>query len=169
MINKNAQTSQIRPPCRTALAVDIENALKSSSPSEAEASHLAFELQRLFDFSPDLTIVAANPRNAFVAQQIIDLFHGSTRCRSGKNGADFAIIDWLEEIPSQNLRNPQRPVTHVYLVSGDGIFVTVVNRLRNAGVFVTVVAHRECLHRDLLRVANCTLFLGDSNAFEIAA
>jgi len=162
------KTQQNRP-FRTSLAVDIENATRSGSPSPHEAEILHWRMSRVFPNPPDETFVASDPHNAFTSKRYAELSHGGFRVRSGKNGADLAIIEHLEGIIERNRRLHKHQIGYVRILSGDGIFIPVIRKLRQIDVHVTVIGYRENIHHSLYRVANRLVLLEDSISDLVAA
>ena len=154
---------------RSVLAVDLENISRSGKLQESDADAWWRTLERIFPNSAELSIVAVDPRNALAGSRFAKLANGSLRCRSGKNGADLAIIEFLDEVVATNTRFPERPITHVRLVSGDGIYVNSMRNLRLQGVHITLVSHRDCIHHLHHRVANKIVLLDDSIPQAVAA
>lgn len=154
---------------RIAQAVDIENATRKSTPSEVDAVDLAWRLARIFPEPAELTFVGSSPRNVFAAHRFTETMSGANRCRSGRNGADLVIIDWLEEVMQQNLRNPLFPITQVRILSGDGIFTSIIKKLRASTIDVTVVAYRETINHSLYHVVDRIVFLDDNYVIDRAA
>ncbi|SDL41042.1 NYN domain-containing protein [Arthrobacter sp. ok362] len=73
--------------------------------------------------------------------------------RSGRNGADMALLEVLTE------EHVEERFDEVVLVSGDGIFSEAVAALGTAGVNVTVVALAGHCSKRLRMAASCTVFL----------
>jgi hypothetical protein len=72
--------------------------------------------------------------------------------RSGRDGADLALLDvLLEESVAERF-------SHVVVASGDGIFTDPVSRLGRHGVHVTVVANRGQLSRRLELAAAAVVY-----------
>ena len=72
--------------------------------------------------------------------------------RSGRDGADFALLDVLtENIPGR--------YEQVVLASGDGIFAPAVAQLAVAGVPTTVLGLRGCVARPLQLAATRVIYL----------
>jgi hypothetical protein len=154
---------------RSALAVDLENISRSGDLKESDADAWWWTLDMLFPKSAELSFVAVNPRNALAGSRFAQLANGALRCRSGKNGADLAIIEFLDEVGAINTRFPAQPITHLRLVSGDGIYVNSIRKLRLQGVHITLVGHRDSVHHKLHRVANRIVFLDDFVPKSLAA
>lgn len=73
--------------------------------------------------------------------------------RSGRNGADMALLEVLKE------EHVEERFDEVVLVSGDGIFSEAVAALGTAGVNVTVVALAGRCSKRLRMAASRTVFL----------
>jgi hypothetical protein len=73
--------------------------------------------------------------------------------RSGRNGADMALLEVLKE------EHVEERFDEVVLVSGDGIFSEAVAALETAGVNVTVVALAGRCSKRLRMAASRTVFL----------
>lgn len=162
------KTPQNRP-FRTSLVVDIENATRSGSPSPHDAEILHWRISQVFVNSPDETFVASDPRNAFTSQRYAELSHGGFRVRPGRNGADLAIIEHLEGVIERNQRLRKHRIGYVRILSGDGIFIPVIRKLRHIDVHVTVIGYRDTTHHRLYREANRLVFLDDSISRSVAA
>jgi len=162
------KTRQIRP-FRTCLVVDLENATRSASPSRLAAETLHWRLSRVFVNPPDETFVASDPRNAFSSERYAELSHGGFRVRSGRNGADLAIIDYLEEVIERNQRHRKHQIGYVRILSGDGIFIPVIRKLRQVDIHVTVIGYRDTTNHGLYREANRLVLLDDSLSQLVAA
>ncbi len=67
--------------------------------------------------------------------------------RAGQDGADYAIIEQLQDIDFIASR-----FDHVYLGTGDHIICEAAKKLVEAGVRVTIVAPRMSIHSDFYRV-----------------
>lgn len=86
--------------------------------------------------------------------------------RSGRNGADLALLEVLDENVSSRFKE-------VVLVSGDGIFATVIAELALHGTTSTVVAHAKSLSHQLKLAAGAVRYFpaspGSSPASKTAA
>jgi hypothetical protein len=72
--------------------------------------------------------------------------------RSGRDGADLALLDVLaEDIPAR--------YQQVVLASGDGIFAPAVAQLAAAGVTTTVLGRRDRIARPLQLAASGVVYL----------
>lgn len=78
--------------------------------------------------------------------------------RSGKNGADLALLKVLTE------ERIEERFDEVVVVSGDGIFTNAVAALGAVGVRVTVAARPDACSKRLRMAATRTVFLNDTNA-----
>ena len=162
------KTQQNRP-LRTSLVVDIENITRSGAPSWHDAEIFHYRMTRIFGSPPEETFIASDPRNAFTSQRLAEKYHGGFRVRSGKNGADLAIIDFLDEIVDRNRRLRKQHVGFVRIASGDGIFIPAIRKLRASNVHVTVIGYRETTHHGLYRVADRVVLLDDTVCRSVAA
>ena len=75
------------------------------------------------------------------------------RVRSGKDGADLALIDVLEH------ENVAARFSHVVIGSGDGIFGHSAASLAARGVRITVVSRPGSLSSGLARIAGDVIYL----------
>jgi hypothetical protein len=161
------KTTQIRP-LRISLLVDIENITRSAAPSWHDAEIFHYRMKRIFGSPPDETFIASDPRNAFTSERLAEKYHGGFRVRSGKNGADLAIIDFLDEIVDRNRRLRKQRIGFVRIASGDGIFIPAIQRLQACNVHVTVISYRETTHHGLYRVADRVVLLDDTICHSVA-
>lgn len=75
--------------------------------------------------------------------------------RSGKDGADLALLDVLREDVASRF-------AHVVLVSGDGIFADAVRDLGSRGTRVSVVSRRTHLSNRLRLAASDVVLLDEA-------
>lgn len=162
---KTQQNSHIR----TSLVIDIENVTRSSAPTLHAAESFHWRMSRMFGSPPDETFVASDPRNAFISQRLAELSHGGFRVRSEKNGADLAIVEYLEEIIERNQRHRKYPIGYLRIASGDGIYVPAIRKLRRIDVHVTVISYRQSTHHRLYEAANRMILLDDTVGHMVAA
>lgn len=121
-----------RPISRTLHCIDAENLSGSPLVSEQRlAAVRAYYLQAVSVGPFDQTIVATSHFNALPVGSAWP--EGKYYWRSGKDGADLALIDAVKE---QIL---QSKFDHVVIASGDGIFGELVWWLTQRGIQVTVV------------------------------
>lgn len=141
--------------CRTLHLVDIENLTGLARPGLADvvACHEAYP-SLVGDH--DHVVVAFN-HGAFsaVAWGWPD---ARLLMRSGKNGADQALLDVLTH------ERVEERFGAVVVGSGDGIFTEAVARLGGLGIAVTVVSRPEALSRLLRMAARHVLDLAPSSA-----
>lgn len=138
---------------RRLLVVDIENMVGGVADDPESVLWAQRQVDRLLRPGPRdqvvvgtchrglLTVGCTWPGKRYVVQ-------------SGPNGADMALLEVLAE----NL--PGR-FAEVVLISGDGIFASVVGELGGLGVKVVVVAHPDGLSRRLAMAASETVHLDE--------
>jgi len=93
----------------------------------------------------DLTVVAASHHNGFAAKAAFP--EATVRWRSGRDGADLALLDALHEF---NLDRFDR----VVIGSGDGIFTDQAEACQHHGLSVSVVARLGSIAERLAAVTN---------------
>lgn len=126
--------------------IDLENLVGTATVSES-AARIASDLYRqTSQYSPgDLVVVASSHRNGFAARLA---FPGSTvRWRSGRNGADLALLDAVSEFDLDRF-------DRLVIGSGDGIFADLAHAARSGGIQVVVVSNRSALAGSLRSVAH---------------
>ncbi len=133
-------------PERTLHIVDIENLAGAAIPSLALVSETQGRYLRQLVLGTDDQVVMAASHLA-----LLDAARGwpnaRYRVRSGKDGADLALLDVLEH------ENVAARFSHVVIGSGDGIFRRAAARLAASGVHVTVVSRPGSLNASLARAA----------------
>ncbi len=139
-------------PERTLHVVDIENLAGAALPglallAEVQARYLA----RLALGCDDQVVMAASHRGLLDAA--VAWPHARYRVRSGKHGADLALIDVLEH------ENVAARFSHVVIGSGDGIFGRSAASLAARGVRITVVSRPGSLSTGLARIAGDVIYL----------
>ena len=125
--------------------IDIENLIGSPSPSVDEVGwyHLAYEALHV---GPEDQVVIAYSHHA--ARSVRWGWPpGRHLWRSGKNGADLALLEVIAQERVAECFNS------VVLASGDSIFRNAVAWLGEQGVDVTVVSRPESLSSSLLMAA----------------
>jgi hypothetical protein len=140
--------------CRTLHLVDLENLAGMATLTEAAARSTAANYLRAAGHKAgDLLVVAVSHRNGFVAGVA---FPGATiRWRSGRNGADLALLDSLQEFDLQRF-------DRVTVGSGDGVFSMVrTSGLRGPAGF-DVVARSGSVSRALCNVARSVALLDEA-------
>ena len=139
-------------PDRALHLVDIENLAGSAVPSLALVSEVQDRYMARMAFGiDDQVVMAASHRGLLDAA--CGWPHARYRVRSGKDGADLALIDVLEH------ENVAARFRHVVIASGDGIFGRAAAALADRGVHVTVVSRRRSLPPGLARVVRDVVYL----------
>ncbi len=128
-----AHTRLAAPPGRHLILIDIENLTASPSPTPSEVAAAITDLRvAVVGYDDDQRIVACSHH---AAATVSFAFPRARHIwRSGRDGADLALLDVLE-----NERVMDR-YGRVTICSGDGIFAEAAARLAGAGVDVTVVS-----------------------------
>lgn len=118
---------------RHLILIDIENLTGTPSPSSEQVDTIVATLRKVVPgFDDDQKIVACSHH---AARTVAFSFPGARHLwRSGPNGADFALLDVLE-----NERVDAR-FERVTICSGDGIFAASAAWLARAAVEVTAVS-----------------------------
>jgi hypothetical protein len=147
-----AKCARWRFPERTLHVVDIENLAGAPVPSLRLVSEVQIQYIALLCFGADDQVVMAASHRALI-DAACGWPHARYRVRSGKNGADLALIDVLEH------ENVAARFSHVVIGSGDGIFGQTAQRLVNRGVRITVVSRRGSLHPYLAGLASDVVYL----------
>jgi uncharacterized LabA/DUF88 family protein len=129
------------PTGRTLHLVDLENLAARRHVTPAIAGAIAEQYRDVAGHrTGDLTVVGSSHHNGFAA---LVAFPGSTvRWRSGRDGADLAIIAAFDEFDLERF-------DRVVIGSGDGIFAELADRCHNLGLAVTVVAGPTALSQRL--------------------
>lgn len=131
-------------------AVDIENLIGSSNPTEQQVIECRHAYKSWL-VEGDLVFLACSHR---ASAAVAFGWPNAKHCRrSGADGADLALINALRNDPAV------RRCSGVVIASGDGIFTNAVEWLKSQGLFVTVVSRRESLSRQLSRAANDVAYL----------
>jgi len=117
----------------------------------------------------DLVVVAGACGNALMVNHVASRLHGQARYRNGKDGADIALLQHLEQTVAQTSKSTKTSISEVVIVSGDHIFEKAVKDLRQKGIFTTVVAYRKTLSRSLANVCNRIIYLDLNEVNEQAA
>lgn len=137
---------------RNLILIDIENLAGTPSPAKDEVETVITNLRvALPSFDNDQRIVACSHHAAAV---VAFAFPTARKIwRSGRNGADMALLSVLE---NERVAERYRRVT---ICSGDGIFTNAAARLARAGVDVTVVSAAEQLATRLQLAARNVTFV----------
>jgi hypothetical protein len=133
-------------PERTLHVVDIENLAGAAIPSLALVSETQGRYLKQLVLEPDDQVVMAASHLALL-DAACGWPNARYRVRSGKDGADLALLDVLEH------ENIAARFSHVVIGSGDGIFGRAAARLAAGGVRVTVVSRPGSLNAGLARAA----------------
>lgn len=152
-----------RYPKRGLHLIDIENLAGAALPTFEQIQHVQGSYAGLLTFGAlDQVVVASSHKT------LLDAARGwpraRYRARSGRNGADLALLDvlWNERVAAR--------FTHVVIGSGDGAFARAAATLTAAGVRVTVVSMRGHLSARLRLAASDVIYLdGASPAEPVAA
>lgn len=132
---------------RTIHLIDGENLIGEPRPTIAEAKKLrdAYHAQAHVE-DGDLVILAYNHgAGASFGYGWSDARH---LWRSGKNGADSALLDVVEAEAVENR------FTGIVIASGDGIFTEATIHLNECGLDTTVISRPEALSRRLAEAAD---------------
>jgi len=165
-INKPLKT----PKTRRLFVIDLENAACSSRPNFAMADYFATKIVSILKIEvSDLVVVAGACGNALMVNHVASRLHGQARYRNGKDGADIALLQHLEQTVAQTSKSTETSISEVIIVSGDHIFEKAVKDLRQKGIFTTVVAYRKTLSRALANVCNRIIYLDLNEVNEQAA
>ena len=148
---------KLQPVKRKLHAIDIENLIGSSNPTEQQVIECRHAYKRWL-VDGDLVFLACSHR---ASAAVAFGWPNAKHCRrSGADGADLALINALRNDPAV------RRCGGVVIASGDGIFTNAVEWLKGQGLFVTVVSRRESLSRQLSRAANDVAYLPTRTAIE---
>jgi hypothetical protein len=139
-------------PERALHVVDIENLAGNALPSLDLVTEVQVRYLACLGFGTgDQVVLAASHKGLLNAG--LGWPHARYQVRSGKDGADLALIDVLEH------ENVAARFSHVVIGSGDGLFGDAAGHLADRGVHITVVSRRGSLARDLARVARDVIYL----------
>lgn len=129
--------------------VDLENLAGSSVVTIDNATEVAQRLQGVLPLgAADLQAVATAHISGFAAKAA---FPGAAvRWRSGKDGADLALLDYAGELPLSNF-------DELVVASADGIFAGLISEAKAAGLAVTLVADPARASRHLLSLADAVI------------
>ena len=158
------------PKNRRLLVIDLENAACSSRPNLARTDYLTAKIVSILKIeASDLVVVAGACGNALMVNHVASQLHGQARYRNGKDGADIALLEHLDQTVQQSSRSKETSISEVIVVSGDHIFEKAVKELRQKGISTTVVAYRKTLSRSLANVCNRIIYLDLNEVNEQAA
>ena len=134
-------------PDRTLHVVDIENLAGAAVPTLTRVAEVQGQyLSCLRLRADDQVVLAAN--HLALLNAGLGWPHARYRVRSGRDGADLALLDVLEH------ENVAARFTHVVIGSGDGRFVRAAVSLAARGVHVTVVSRWGSLAGELATAAD---------------
>src|ERR1700722_10550794 len=139
-------------PERALHVVDIENLAGAAIPSLDLVSEVQGRYLACLGFGADDQVVLAASHLGLLNAGL-GWPHARYRVRSGKDGADLALIDVLEH------ENVAARFDHVVIGSGDGRFGQAAASLAARGVHITVVSRRGSLAQGLARVARDVIYL----------
>ncbi len=133
--------------------IDLENLMGTAAPTPEEVrfAYAAYTLAAAPEHQDRWVLGTSH----FCAQRawLVWPTHCKRVTRSGPNGADLALLSFLE-VP-QNIT----PFSHITIGSGDGIFATKATELRSQGIEVTVVSRPSSLSGRLAAVASAVRHL----------
>lgn len=131
---------------RRLVVVDLENVVGGAVMRVEQAVRARLCISKVIGLAPDEQVVIGTSHAGLLSS---GLGWPTARLvvRSGRNGADLALLEVLQEE-----RIADR-FDEVALVSGDGIFTDTVAALARAGVFVTAVSRPEGCSRRLRMAA----------------
>jgi hypothetical protein len=144
-------------PDRALHVVDIENLAGAAVPSLDLVTAVQVRYLARLGFGADDQVVLAASHLALLNAGL-GWPHARYRVRSGKDGADLALIDVLEH------ENVAARFSHVVIGSGDGLFGDTAARLAARGVYITVVSRRGSLAQGLARAARDVIYLDGPQA-----
>ena len=136
-------------PHRQLRLVDLENLAGSPVVSLDNATQVAHRLEAVLPLgTTDLQAVATAHISGFAAKAA---FPGaSVRWRSGKDGADQALLDYAGQLPLTTF-------DELVVASADGIFAGLITQAKAAGLVVTVVADTTRASRKFLEMADAVI------------
>jgi hypothetical protein len=139
-------------PERALHVVDIENLAGAAIPTLVQVNEVQDWYQTRLGFgADDQAVLAASHLGLLNAA--LGWPHARYRVRSGRDGADLALLDVLEH------EDVAARFTQVVIGSGDGIFGRVAASLAARGVRVTVVSRPGSLAAGLARAAQDVVYL----------
>ena len=158
------------PKYRRIIAIDIENVTCASRPNFLAAKYAADKINSILKIeNSDLVVVAGSCGNALTVNYVAKRLHGQARYRNGKDGADIALLDHLEQTVQQCSKSTKTAISEVIIVSGDHIFSKTVKDFRLNGIYTTVMAYRKTLSHSLAKVCDRVIYLDLNEVNEQAA
>ena len=141
---------------RTLHLVDAENlALTSDCTTESVHDSYRRYMELFQENLTDLRIVACSHHNAAAVFFGWGAVPSQPLMRSGENGAELALIEaCLSQVDKLK-------VNHVVIGSGDGLFIDLVQKLQEKGIFVTVVGVEGHTSNRLRLAANKAIILSN--------
>lgn len=142
-----------RRPGRTMALLDMENLVGEPLPSAEACDRVQLFVRSIWDGAQFPVVAACSHLAAKTAA--FSWPEARWKFRSGKDGADFALIEELT--PGYVARR----FTHIILGSGDGIFSEHVDALVAVGVAVTVLSRKAALSNKLQQAATNWILIDD--------
>ena len=147
IIRSSSFKKKSRKPQRRLILLDIENYCRKGDLSEQDVSAAK---SRILDLIPlkagDLLIIGTSHESNFTA--CCFAWPGArVTLKRGHDGADMALIEAARQL---NLKS----FAAVILISGDGIFSSIVQGIRTSGIPVMVVANKTALSGKLSNAAS---------------
>ncbi|RNL78479.1 NYN domain-containing protein [Nocardioides marmorisolisilvae] len=143
---------------RRLIVVDIENLVGGAGITQAQAAAAHRCVTSAVAMRPGEQVIIGTSHVGLLSSGIG--WRGPRMVvRSGKDGADLALLEVLKD------EHIEERFDEVVIVSGDGIFTDAVLVLREAGVFVTVVSRNDACSKRLRLAADQTVLV-DMNVGE---
>lgn len=134
---------------RCLFVIDIENIKGKAILTEEDAVAVKTEIESEFKIGEsDLVLIGTSHKNNFLSAKLA--WPGAQHCfKPGHNGADIALIDAAEI-------HLAKPVTfqEVVLFSGDGIFTSLMRKVRENGIKGSVVSLANQINMNLANVSS---------------
>lgn len=136
-------------PRRQLRLVDLENLVGCPVVTLDQATTVARRLEAALPLgSTDLQAVASAHVSGFAAKAA---FPGaSVKWRSGKDGADLALLDCAGQLPLTSF-------DELVIASADGIFARLITEAKSAGLTVTLVADTARASRRFMSLADSVI------------
>lgn len=145
---------------RRLFVIDIENIKGKPILTEQDAATARAEIESEYSIgTSDLVLIGTSHKNNFLSAKYA--WPGAQHCfRPGHNGADVALIDAAEA----HLAKPVR-FQEVVLFSGDGIFTSLMRKVKEMGVKSSVISLANQINKNLASASsNCTLLASTAQA-----
>jgi uncharacterized LabA/DUF88 family protein len=147
-MNQYTKPPRKSPVSRTLHCIDAENLVGAPQVSAQQLQAIYEKYRNQVEIGPfDQTIVASSHFNALVVASAWP--EGRHVWRSGKDGADLALIDSIKD------QIEQAQFSKVIIASGDGIFGKLIYWLQNRGIEVIVIGRHGSISRTLTMQADC--------------